>query len=539
MLSNRCFLPVATLTMAAILSGCGSSSGDGGGGGNPPGPDILPPASGTYAWVLKAQGPTAALKFGLSLVHPAAPTVEYLIEPASINVTDAKVVSSGTVDAAGQRITGVQPYALVYIVGGDVRRVPLLANGQLPGPQVKRAQTTSACGFELEANDHAEPERSRYVVSTAGADGKCGTADDGRAEVRLDSTVGLLYTPFSANPPLGVLRDPASLAPRGWITPTTATFWSPSPGSTVTLRDATQPAIAAVVSNGWRSAVVESVGGGLSVLDFPGGDAFTEAPLIGPAGSGWQSIGYDANNFYVYQNSASAGTAAWQIYAIGRSALPTARLLSNGLGEVALASMGTNLLYVTVLGAANNQLLALTKSAPASSLVLESLSTADFISLSTSNAGLHQLWRVTGVGAGTASYTVEFVDEVFNKIYTAPAGGWPLGAVEATAINLNNSENRSRFVFATGFSTQQTFNGAALVGYDAVSRAATAIGTLPGASDFGINSVYADVVTGPTSSAAGFAARADSGVVQDAGSRVFSFDAVTAGSLKLTTTQQP
>lgn len=537
MLFNRCLLPVATLTVAAILSGCGSSSGEG--GGNPPGAVNLPPASGTYAWVLKAQGPTDALRFGLSLVHPAAPTVEYLIESASINVTDAKVVSSGTVDAAGQRITGVQPYALIYIVGGDVRRVPLIANGQLPGPQVQRAQTTSACSFELEANDHAMPERSRYVVSTAGADGQCGSADDGRAEVRLDSTVGLLFTPFSTNSPLGVLRDPASLAPRGWITPTTATFWSPSPGSTVTLRDASKPAIAAVVSNGWRSAVVESVGGGLSVLDFPGGDAFTEAPLIGPAGSGWQPIGYDANNFYVYQNTVTAGTVAWQIYAIGRSALPTARLLSNGLGEIALASMGSNLLYLTVLGATNNQLLALTKSAPASSSILETLGTSDFISLSTSNSGVHQLWRVTGVGAGTAGYTVEFVDEVFNKLYTSPAGGWPLGAIEATAIDLNTSENRSRFVFATGFTTQQTFNGAALVGYDTTGRTATSLGTLPGAGDFGINSVYADVVTGPTSSAAGFAARADSGVVQDAGSRVFSFDAATAGSLTLTTTQQP
>ncbi len=538
MLSNRSFLSVAMLTMAAILSGCGSSSGDGG-GGNPPGPDILPPASGTYAWVLKAQGPRAERKFGLSLVHPAAPTVEYLIEPASINVTDAKVVSSGIVDAAGQRITGVQPYALVYIVGGDVRRVPLIANGQLPGPQVKRAGTTSACGFVLEANDHAEPERSRYVVSTADADGKCGTAAGGRAEVRLDSTVGLLLTTFSANSPLGVLRDPASLAPRGWITPTTATFWSPSPGSTVTLRGAGQPAIAAVVSNGYRSAVVESVGGGLSVLDFPGGDAFTEAPLNGPAGSNWQPVGYDANNFYVYQGAATDRTAPWQIYAIGRSPLPTARLLSNGLGAIALPSMGTNLLYLTVFGPANNQLLALTKSAPASTLVLESLGTSDFISLSTSNSGVHQLWRIAGVDTGTATYTVEFVDEVFNKLYVSPAGGWPLGPIEATTIDLNASENRSRFVFATGFSNQREFNGAALVGYDAAGRTAIAIGTLPGASDFGSSSVFANVVTGPTSSAAGFAARADSGVVQDAGARVFSFDAVTAGSLKLTTTQQP
>ena len=103
----------------------------------------------------------------------------------------------------------------VDVVGGDVRRVPLLADGTAPLGRVQRARSTSACRFVIEAVNHVAPEQSRFIASTAGADGRCDSADDGRAEVRLDTTLGLIVTPLSAAAPLALLRDPGTLTPNG------------------------------------------------------------------------------------------------------------------------------------------------------------------------------------------------------------------------------------------------------------------------------------------------------------------------------------
>jgi len=520
------------VSLILIAAGTGGLTACGGGSSNSSGAPAAPPPSGVYAWVLKAQGSTSALRFGLSLVHPAASRVEWVIEPASEVVTDAKVVASGTVDTAGQRVTAVEPFALIYIVGGDVRRVPLRANGQAPKPQVTRAQSTSACQFVLDAIDHANPERSRFVVSTAGADGQCGTADDARAEVRMDSTLGVVFTPLSGGAPLGFLRDPATLAPRGWILPTAVSLWAPA--STFTIRSAGQP-LTAVLGHSVRSVLAES-STGLSVIDFPGGQAFTEVQSGTVTTTGWQKIGFDAGAFYAYRNSGAGVSGTWQVLRVGRLSA-AANVLASGAGEVTLASMGGTVLYLTVFGTSNNQLLSLNKAAAGSPLVLESLGTTGLASVTTSNAGVHQLWRVTGIGTGSIGYGVEFIDEAFNKLYTSPAGGFPLAVIEASTIDFNASESRSRFLFATGYDNR-AFSGAALVGYDALSRSSTAIGTLPGNAAFGSDIAYANVVTGPSLVAAGAASRSVGGEVQAAGTRVFSFNADTAGSLQFTDSQQ-
>ena len=51
---------------------------------------VAPPTSGTYTWVLKAQGSTAALTYGLSLLHPSTPEVEFVVESGSSFVTDGQ-----------------------------------------------------------------------------------------------------------------------------------------------------------------------------------------------------------------------------------------------------------------------------------------------------------------------------------------------------------------------------------------------------------------------------------------------------------------
>ena len=82
------------------------------------------------------------------------------------------------------------------------------------------------------------------------------------------------------------------------------------------------------------------------------------------------------------------------------------------------------------------------------------------------------------------------------------------------------------------------FGDATLVSYDSVGRSATRVGQLPGSAEFGGDVVFANVVAGPTAPAAGFASRSISGVVQASGTRVFTFDPATAGSLRNTTRQQ-
>ena len=351
----------AVLALLEVLAGCG-------GGGSAGSATPTYPASGAYGWVLKATGATNALKYGLSFVHPGKPDTEYVIEAARDVVSDARLVSSGTVEAAQLRATANLPHALVYIVGGDVRSVPMLANGSAPATRVQRSQSTSACAFVIEANDYAAPQNSRYIVSTAGADGVCGTAqnpspDNGRAEVRLAASGALGYTPISGEPPLDVVRDPVTLAPRGWIYPRNVVLWSTTPATTITTRAAPAAAITGVLASSHNAALVAD-GTRLAVFNFAAGATVTEAALDPgiTAGSTWQPIGFDADNFYAYINSGTGVNSTWKVVKVSRSN-PTASVLASGTGgrdssppspPIVNASMGRNVLYLTVFGQADN-----------------------------------------------------------------------------------------------------------------------------------------------------------------------------------------
>lgn len=528
--TGLCVLAAALLGLTA----CGGGGGEAVTSGSTP---AAPPTSGAFAWVLKAQGPTNALKYGLSLLHPSTPGTEWVIEVSSSVVSDARLVASGSIDAAGLKADSLQPYALLYIVGGDVRRVPMQANGTAPLSRVQRAQSTSACSFVIEADDYALPENSRYIVSTAGADGQCATADDGRAEVKLTTGGGLTVAPISGAAPLGVFRDLATLAPRGWIYPKTVSFWGPGAGTTVDTRSAIEPALTEVVAATYRSALVDD-GTQLSVLDFPAGTAPVENRLstASTGGGGWTSIGFDAGNHYVFRNTGSTTASSWTVLKISRAA-PTATVLASGAGLLSIASMAGTQLYATVIGAADNRLLAISKTvgAPVQSLAITPSST--LITVQTSANDVHQLWRVTNLGTAAITYSIEMIDEAGTTLYATSAGGFPMAVAEADTAHFNVSESRTRFVFANGYGSK-TFSGATLVGYDTGSRTATTLGTLPGSTDFGSDFVFASTMGGPGSFMAGFAARSLGGAVQETGAKVFSFDASAANSLKYTSSAQ-
>ena len=512
------------------LASCGGGGSDSGGGAGV----VAYPASGSYGWILKASGPTNALKYGLSLVHPSEPGTQYVIEAANAAVTDARAVSSGTVETAQLRASALQPSYLVYVVGGDVRSVPLLADGTAPAGRVQRAQSTSACKFAedaaLDAVDYGSVQNSRFVITTAGADGLCGTVDDGRAEVKLSATLGVVVTPFASEAPLAAVRDASTLAPRGWLYSRSVGLWSTSPATTFSTRVAPAPAVSNVVGSTYSAALVDD-GAKLAVLAFPGGLAVTETPLDASitGGGGWKLIGFDAGNFYIYRNAGSDFSSTYTVLKIARAA-PSASVLATGAGLVTLASMGRTVVYLTVFTATDNRLVRIAKlgGTPAQS----SFPTTTFLSVQTGAGGVNEVWRVTGVGSATASYSIDMVDESGATLYTA-AGGFPMSVAEATTRDFNTSESRTAFLLASGYGPRG-FGDASLVSYDSTTLTATTLGTLPGGTQFGTDFVFASTVAGPGRQGLAFAARSVNGSVQDAGAQVLRFDLGVANSLAAT-----
>ncbi len=526
------------LVVAATLAGCG-----GGGGGDSSGNGGAAPASGPYAWVLKANGPTGSLTYGLSLVSPGKPDTEYTVEYGSSVLTDTRLVSTGSVDATQAKTGALQPYALVYIVGGDVRRVPLQANGSLPSTLVQRAHSTTACKFLTDGNDHpvgdaidyAAPENTRFVVSTAGADGQCGTSDDGTAEVRLSATGGLVFTPSSGGRFMGLFRDAATLAPRGWIFSRGAVYWDANSGTSVTIRADASPAFRSVVQSAPTMALMDDATQ-LSVVDFSATAATPVETLLDTAttgGGGWVGIGFDADAFYAYRNTGSGASAQWSVLKVTRSS-PHATVLASAGGQVSVASMGSTLMYVSTLSDGGNALVAVSKSTGVPARTLESTPPSTLTTVQTSASGVHELWRIVNIGTAALNYQIEFIDETGLRVYTTNAGGYPLTEPDAQVQRFDTSESRTRFVFASGYGAR-AFGDASLMGFDAASKQAIAFGTLPGSASFGTDTVYAGVVGGPTGAMAGFAARSVAGSIEANGAQVFSFDFATANSLQFTT----
>ncbi len=525
----------ALLALLTALSACG-----GGDDGDTPTPAPLAnPTSGAYGWTLKASGSTSALKHGLSLVHPSLPDNEYVVEVASEAISDTRLVLRGTVTAAQRNASDIQPHALLYIFGGDVRSVPMQANGSSPASQVKRSNTNSACRFVLGANDHATPDNSRFIVSTAGADGYCGDHpvtrinDDGRAEVRLSSGTTIGYSVIAGDWPLEVARDPVTLAPRGWIYPRHVELWNAAPGNNmITTRATGTPAVTRVVASTFESALVED-GTRLSVFNFGSGNTVTEVPLDATltSGASWQLIGFDATAFYVYDGRrTNTFSSPLRVLRITRTN-PSATQIAAGTGLISVASMGTEVLYLTVFLQTGNQLVALNKAGGLRFDTTYPITTKP--SVQTGANGRHQRWLVTGVGSPNVSHSIDIVDEN-NVLLHSAAGGFPMGVAEASTENFNASESRTRFIYAQGFGTR-AFSGATLVSYDSLTGNRRELGTLPGTAEYGDNYVFANAAGGPGSFGAGFATRSVAGSYEEQSARVFSYDLGTAGSIRTTT----
>jgi hypothetical protein len=476
------------------------------------------------------------VRCGLSLIHPLQRDIEVVIEAPNEAVTDSKVVHAATVDEATRSTGPLAPHSLVYIVGGDLRLVPLAANGEPPAGRVQRASTSSACRFVLDAIDHARPERSRFVIATAGADGRCGTSDDARAEVRLDALLGPVLAPWTGALPQAVLRDKTTLAPRGWVTTQEARLWAEAaPDIVQPLRSAASPLQRAVMAT--PGAVLVESSGGLSVVEAGSGNTFSEKALAGLAGGDWQAIGFDPTHLYLYRNVSNASARTWSVARIHRASLVTT-VLANGAGDVALAGLGRDVLYTTVVNGNTLELRRLRTAVAGPSEVLASGALAEsFFSVLTGADGVHMMWRASGLGSAQAQYRVDIIDEQGSVLRNGGAGGFSLGLADAGKVRFEYSDSRTRFLFAEGYGAR-LFGDASLVAYDGAARTAVEVGRLPGNAEFGAEAVFANVAAAAAVPATGFAVRTAAGVLHGDSARVFSFDAAQAASLVLATRRQ-
>lgn len=563
--SKRMLGCMALASCVAVLIGCSGGGGSSSSSTVTPKPTPAPapaptptpsatyPSSGTYALALRAQGTisspilgeVASPMLGVSLIHPSKTGVEFVIEPSSSAVGDLRVVASGTVDASAQTVSNIQPYALLYILGGDVRRVPLVANGAAPATQIKTVSSatpsTKPCYFVADANDYATPDNSRYVVSTVGADNVCGTGDDGQAEVKLDSSGGVSFTPMANNAAignvLGMVQDPATLAPAGWVRQSGIEYWSPA--STMhSMRSGGDPWITGVVGSTFNSALAEynnqltiwSVGSGQSVSE-------TKLDATLTAGTGWRMIGYDNDSFYVYRNNKNDST--WTMLKISR-VLPAATPLANDKGTVELATMGSSIIYATVTdkAAVQNRLQTISK-ATCVMLTLKSTPITTAYTVITSASGVHE--RLQGIYNFTtktlSAGSLAMIDEQGNTLYSA-SGGFPLAQPGSVTRDFNKSVNSSSFVFASGYTASRMYGDATLLAYNTATRSATTLGTLPGTSAFGNSPVMAIITGASTNFMTGIAGSVVSNSLQDAGEQVFSFDTSVPNSLQTTTSKQ-
>jgi hypothetical protein len=475
-------------------------------------------------------GSTSAPKMGLSLIHSGDKSVQYEIEPTTSAIVDVKVVKSGAVNASSQTVSNIQADSLLYIVAGEVRRLPLGANGIAPALRVKQTANINACKFVVDANDYANPDQSQFIVSTKGADVTCGTADDGQMTIALAAAGGI-----SSNAPLvkvlGALHDFSTLAPTGWVTGN-GILW---PRVYMVMRMTGDLPVTRVVIGNYQ-AVVAEYNNQLTVWKVNGVNTAAETRLNAAttAGTAWQSIGYDASNFYVYQNSSNPLTACtaasnWKMLKIS-IATPVATQLATGSGCIASASMGTGLLYASVLGATANAAVSVNKNTGTVQTV-QSMAVTDLATVLTSASGTHQMLLM--LNQSSTSYGIKMIDET-GTVVRLLATSFPMGLQDAATVNLNNSENRTRFFSANPYSSSVGYRDAAIELYDAPTQTLSTLGMVTG---FAMSPVYASVIGSSSDFIGGVAVpfSIGTGTLNESSAKVFSLDVATANSLTATT----
>lgn len=535
---------IAATMLSLALSACGGGGGgsvsSSAGGSDASGTSPLPawPSTGTYTVVLKASGSTESggTALALSLVHSSTPQVEYVMDPTAAPSRLGSTLYQGTYSAAAGQFVGLSPVAYVDAPNGTLRTTLLSANGARPPQAV--GPTQALCGGDVVASDVVHPFASVLLVGTPGADGTCGTADDGQVLISFSTTGAPSMTMVSGY--LGFLRSSATGAPAWWL------FTDPSGGETVTPFGSGGSAL--VVGVGTPGATVRyasvenlsdtilySRNGALMGVGNGNGAIARQTLSVSTGPEGWKSAGNDATYAYAYLNSGSAtsGTGTWQLLAVARSGL-AATTLASGAGSVLAASAAPGAVYLSVLGATTGS--SVTKAGAATGVQSGLWPSTKTITVVNANAsGLNS---VSTVSSDISTTALSLIDDQGNLIYSQDPG--LLYGADSAAVDESSGDQVFAGVYLVSPSNATYLGGSALTRVDSATKTSQVLGSLPTGADLGglatdrvfVTPIYADPGFG------GFQASRLSGTqIVSAGSAVYTFDPKQANSVVRTTSQ--
>ncbi len=480
------------------------------------------PNTGTYQLLINAQGSNTALTTGISLIHPNDRTVEYQIEAPGSALQSYLTMSSGTVDVIARKVSNIQQHSLVYIVGGDAKRMPLQALGTAPKAGVQAAGVSNLCAFTVDTNfatpegmDYSAPLSSKFYANTKGADGRCGTTDDGQSVISFDASgkpivEAVDMTSSGMGPVVAVFRDLTTLKP---------TFALKTRGLKVIVTSLD-------VGVGETSTGLQMTGLSVKTLD---------QSIVG--GTGWESAGHDSDYFYLFRNTAPAAsfaTSTWKVVRISK-VNPTALMLASGAGNLASASMGTNFILGTILTGSGFSLNKFSKTTPGLPLVVEQPSANRFIVASALSQGIFQVLRTSLVNGVARGVSVEMLDEANNATIYSRLGAFLFGVIRPDSLLLNSSLNIAGSTFTGDSLGAAGALGSSLIAYNASNRTVTVIGQFPNAADFGSpTGIALTGVTDGATFATGNLFALSGATVLASPRRSFSFNPSAAGSIVYT-----
>ena len=492
-----------------------------------------------------AEGPASATRFGISLIHPADRTTEYVIEPAALNVSSPLTIHAGVVDPVDSKVSSVTAHSLLYIAGGDVKRLPLAATGANPKAALQVAGASNLCDlvvdsfYKPQGTDYSAPLASKYIATTKGADNLCATSDDGQVEVSFDAQGKPQAAPLpnaaALGPVLAILRNPATLKPSATVHGRAIAVTQPA-ATVFNLLASTAPAMTKPIEVSVDSLVGQQ-NNRLVYWDISGKNVALDATIT--AGGGWASVGVDANNFYVYRNTGTlttANTSAWKLVKISRLS-PAATLLASGTGYIFSASMGTNSIFTTLANVSGFTLNRFSKAAPGAPVVLLGPSTVQAPLTLASTEGVQLVVTGTTGSIGQNIVATSVLDEETGRILFSNANAQPFGVVSGNTLVLNNSGNAVGFVITGDISATAGALGGTLISYDAASRKSVVAGRLPSANDFGSPTGFAGAggTATPTFGTGSLSAFSSTGTFASP-RRNFSFDPRVADSIQYVTT---
>lgn len=458
-------------------AGSSTTAGVGGGIGVSTG-GLAYPSSGYYLPVLPYVGDNAV---GVSLVHPATPTVQYVVSPAGAVVSSSSflygaIAQDGTVS--------LQPSSMAYIQGGVLYDLPLAANGSKPVTSSVAIGAT-ACTLPVDYVPSAVPLAAQLVVTTAGADGICGTADDGQVLVSMAQ-------PFSAstvqNPGyryLGHLDSSSPSVANVWIEADSAgNLYTDAGGSPQLLRATTGTVPARLY--GVSQMLLLQDGGQLATVTY-GSGGWQVSAVAGSSGS-WTLAGLDSNNFYLYTTPA-LGSTSWQALALAYgTGLATG--LGSGVGTVVNASVSSSQVYLSVAGTTNNYLYSVSESGGSGATLIDTTATTVTDRVYALGSSYQLLSREQQAATGALSWQVNSLGSTGTITALYAGNAVVLNSVVPATYTLGTPGYSQQATFITQAAGAYDYAGAQLETLDSSTGAVTLNGVLPTALELGGSNVY-------------------------------------------------